>query len=49
VRLGGLEPPRPKSLAPQECLPKYRKQHKYNNLHIKPCSIGLKIVAVPVI
>jgi hypothetical protein len=47
--MGRLELSRPKSPPPQECLPKYRKQHKYKNLHIKPCSIGLKIVAVPVI
>jgi hypothetical protein len=47
--MGGLEPPRPKSPAPQECLPKLLKQRIYNYLHVKLCSIDLKTIAVPVI
>jgi hypothetical protein len=49
VRLGGLEPPRPKLPPPQECLPKRHKQKTYNNLQVKTCSLGLKSLAVPVI
>ncbi len=47
--MGGLEPPRPKSPAPQECLPKRRKQRIYNNLRVNHYSVVFKIVAVPVI
>jgi len=46
---GGLESPQSKSPAPQECSLKRYKQRIYNNLYIKICSVGLKIVVVVVV